>query len=630
MNHNTLPSICLVFALFFATAFTLNAQQIEEKGAAIGVEHTFEPRGLMGGGAAFFDYDQDGNEDLYLTGGLNPDALYANNGDGTFSKILEDIGLGITAQYNTTAVITGDIDNDGDREIFLSTWERYENGNEIIANNLLFNNNGDGTFSEISNSAGLTDAAFSIGANFMDFDRDGFLDIYVINHVETPAFLFDDYGAIVGFDHDCYPNYLYHNNGDGTFTEMADALGLDDESCTLASIPTDFDMDGDIDLYLANDFGPFIIPNLMYENEYPSAQFTEISAQNGTDIPMYGMGVAIGDYDHDQDFDYYITNLGSNVLLENDGSGNFTDNATTAGVTNEFSGTDFATGWGTAFLDIDNDSWLDLFVSNGRIPSLPTLPTAFNDTDKLYLNNGDKTFTDITDEVNVGDPQYGRGMAYADFDMDGDLDFLVVNLSELGGTSKFYVNETQNDHHYVQFKLVGTDSNRDAYGSKLWLYADGQVYLREITGGGASFCSQHSSIAHFGLNTNTQIDSLTVEWISGNVEHYKDLSVDNFYTIEESSLSTSIDPLAASPTTAKLTLAPNPFDNYLTIQTKNVSEQEAWMTLYDTSNKLIFEQRILLTEAPQKLLLPENISAGLYLLRIESKEAVFIEKVIKQ
>ncbi|MEM8907037.1 MAG: VCBS repeat-containing protein, partial [Bacteroidota bacterium] len=385
MNLKLFLRWSLMGLFFWSNHWGATAQQLTESSLAIGMDHRFEARGLMGGGAAFFDADQDGDEDVYLVSGTAKDAFYENNGDGTFSLVLTDIGLNVTIQYNTTAVITGDLDNDGDREIFITTWERYEGGNELIARNLLFNNNGDGTFTEIGVAAGIIHEAFAIGANFIDVDRDGLLDIYVINHVETPAFLYDTYGQIIGFDHDCYPNFLYKNNGDLTFTEVATNWGLDDLSCTLASIPTDFDQDGDLDLYLANDFGPFIVPNLMYENQYPDPQFAEISALNGSDIPMYGMGVAIGDYDQDQDFDYYITNLGSNVLLNND-EGIFTDVAATAAVENEFaSGSEFATGWGTAFLDIDNDSWLDLFVVNGRIPSLPSLPTAFNDPDKLYL-----------------------------------------------------------------------------------------------------------------------------------------------------------------------------------------------------------------------------------------------------
>ena len=204
------------------------AQIFSEQSNALGIQHTFQPKGLMGGGAAFFDYDGDGDDDLYLTGGLNKDDIYRNDGNGSFSKMGTEVGLDLTAQYNTTAVITGDIDNDGDRDIFLSTWERFANGNEVIARNLLYQNDGDGTFTEIGESAGISQAAFTIGANFVDYNLDGHLDIHVINHVETPGFLYDSTGVIVGFDHDCFDNFFYRNNGDGTFNEVSAQLGIND------------------------------------------------------------------------------------------------------------------------------------------------------------------------------------------------------------------------------------------------------------------------------------------------------------------------------------------------------------------------------------------------------------------
>ncbi|MEM9822239.1 MAG: FG-GAP-like repeat-containing protein, partial [Bacteroidota bacterium] len=618
----------LVFCVCLFSISFLFGQQLTEKANLIGVDHTFEPRSLMGGGAAFFDFDNDGFEDLYLTSGTSKDVLYHNNGDGTFTKVLSDVGLNITQQYNTTAVITGDIDNDGDRELFIATWERYENGNDIIARNLLFNNNGNGTFTEIGEAAGITHPSFTIGANFLDFDRDGWLDIYVLNHIETPGFLFDSTGVISGFDHDCYPNFFYKNNGDGTFTEMATDLGLEDLSCTLASIASDFDLDGDVDLYLANDFGPFIVPNLFFENQYPNTGFVESGASNGSDVAMYGMGVALSDYDHDGDFDYYITNLGSNVLLENDNA-NFTNVAATAGVENEFATAgEFATGWGTAFLDIDNDTWEDLFVANGRIPSLPSLPTAMNDPNRLFMNNGDKTFTDVSEQVGVNDPSYSRGMAYSDFDLDGDLDMVVVNLSELGGITKFYVNETETNHHYIQFKLKGTASNRDAFGSKIWLYADGATYMREISGGGDSFCSQHSSIAHFGLGTNDQVDSLRVEWLSGTVEHFGAFEVDALHEIEEGGL-TAIDSDLGKET-FHFSVQPNPFQNEIILSSPKDLNQEVQIALWDVNNKLIKTFILNWNGDAQKLALPSALPKGMYFLHITSQDQVWTSKLIKQ
>ena len=622
-----IKTLALLVAIVCTFHYSSSAQIFSEQSAAVGIDHTFQPRALMGGGAAFFDYDNDGDDDLYLTGGLNRDDLYRNDGNGSFTKMGTNNGLEITVQYNTTAVITGDIDNDGDRDIFVSTWERYENGNEILSRNLLFENNGDGTFTDISTTAGITHPAFTIGANFLDYNKDGFIDIHVINHVETPRFLYDSTGVISGFDHDCFDNLFYHNNGDGTFSEVAAQLGVNDSGCALASLPSDYDMDGDPDIFIANDFGPFIVPNVLYQNDYPNNAFVDVSQATGADIPMYGMGIAAGDYDHDLDLDYYITNLGKNVLMENQ-NGVFVDVATPARVESTYAdgSSDFATGWGTAFFDIDNDTWLDLFVANGRIPSLPSLPTAMNDPNKLFLNNGDKTFSDITDQNGVGDPSYGRGMAYSDFDADGDLDFVVVNQNELGGTTLFYRNESSNGNHYVQFQLVGKESNRDAYGAKLWLYAGGQTFLRETDGGGGSFCSQNTSIVHFGLGTIGQIDSLRIDWPGGHVDHLGVFAIDARHVVEEGIISGTKE----SETELGLSLSPNPFTTYLNVEVPSAAASPASVVrLITPSGQTIWRQESTLYEGNNYLELEETIPAGLYILQVQLEEKEWRGKVLK-
>ncbi len=579
----------------------------------------------MGGGAIFFDADQDGDEDLYLNGGLNRDELYLNDGTGVFTKANTNNGLEVTLQYNTTASISGDIDNDGDRDIFVSTWEANSTSN--VARNLLFENNGDGTFTEVGATSGITHTAFTIGANFVDYNRDSYLDIHVINHIETPAFLYDSTGVIVGFDHDCFDNFFYRNNGDGTFTEIASQLGTNDSGCALAALASDYDMDGDSDIFIANDFGPFIVPNSLYQNDYPADTYTDVSTATGADIPMYGMGIAAGDYDQDLDLDYYITNLGANVLLENEG-GSFTDVAASAQVENTFANDfmEFATGWGTAFFDIDNDSWLDLFVSNGRIPSLSTLPTAMNDPNKLYLNNGDKTFSDISDQNNVGDPSYSRGMAYADIDKDGDLDFVVINQDELGGKTKFYRNDSDGQNHFVQFKLVGKESNRDAYGAMLWLHAGGKTFLREIDGGGGSFCSQSTSIVHFGLGDIDQIDSLRINWPNGHVDHLGTYAIDEQHIIEEGIISSSSNDLEEAK---HFTISPNPMSGrQLLISTDEVVDQAFDLTLFSLTGRVLFQQEMRLQSGQTTVALPSDLAAGYYSLRLQSDSQRQVFKLI--
>ncbi len=619
----------LAIALMFGSNTQNFAQIFSEQSAAVGINHTFQAAGLMGGGACFFDYDLDGDEDLYLNGGTAKDELYKNNGNGTFTKVLDATGLEMTQTFNTTAVISGDVDNDGDRDLFVSTWEQFST--QTNGRNLFFVNQGDGTFVESGEAAGFNESVFTIGANFLDYNRDGYLDIYVINHVESPAFLYDNNGVIVGFDHDCYPNFLYRNNGDLTFTEVSTTVGLTAEDCTLAAAATDYDMDGDVDLYLANDFGPFLGPNQMFQNQYPNESFTDVGPATGSDIAMYGMGVAIGDIDHDQDLDYYITNLGRNVLLQNDG-GQFTDITTSANVENTYasaSETELATGWGTAFFDVNNDTWEDLFVSNGRIPSLPTLPTAFNDPDKLYLNNGDLTFTDVSDANSVSDPNYGRGMAWSDYDKDGDLDFVVVNLGELGGTIKFYRNDSPATNHYVQFALKGSASNRDGYGSKVWLYADGQVYLREISGGGESFCSQHSSIAHFGLGAIDAIDSVRVEWPNGAITSHMDLATDTQHLLEETPTVSTQAVLGSQG--FDFTIFPNPASDqiHLTFSSDQVGKGD--LIIRTTTGSMVYQETVdVMASNNLTIQLPERLASGIYWISFQNSDGLINKKLIKK
>lgn len=522
MNPSTVLNLYkkYVYCLFIVlgSSTLLQAQLFNEISQAIGIDHFQDSSNNLGGGVAIFDYDGDGDEDVYLTGGFDADKLYRNNGDGTFSDVTQQAGISLTGNVYTTVAITGDIDNDGDRDIFVGTTT------EIFGadfRNLLLLNNGNGTFSEVGSLAGFNNETVeTLGATFIDYDQDSFLDIYVVNYIETNNFVMDSTGMINGFDHDCYSNHFYHNNGDGTFTERAAELGLADSGCALAVTATDYDMDADLDIYLANDFGEFVIPNGMFQNQLGTADtFLNIAPTSGLDIGLYGMGIATGDYDQDGDFDYYVTNLGRNVLLDNDGTGQFSDVTTFAQVENTWVIEDslLTTSWGTAFLDYDNDTHLDLFVTNGRIPASNFIATGFSDPNKLYRNNGDKTFSDVSIPAGIADPNRGRGMAHFDYDNDGDLDMIVPVLNTSLGAfwTKFYENKNTNNNNWLKVKLTGTTCNRDAFGSKINIQVGDKVLIREISAG-ASHCSQHSSIAHFGLGENVEnIEQLIVEWPSG-------------------------------------------------------------------------------------------------------------------
>jgi hypothetical protein len=618
----------LILTLWICSAALCSAQTFSEQSSAIGFDHSFRDRGLMGGGAAFFDYDQDGDEDMYVTSGYDEDAIFRNNGDGTFSRVQGDIGLGITYQFNTMGVATGDIDNDGYRDVFVATWDRAAGSEIPDGRSLLFYNNGDGTFTEIGEQAGITHEAFAMGVAFLDYNQDGFLDVYVMNHILEPNFYEGEDGLLV-IDHECYPNFLYKNNGDLTFTEVGVEMGVNDYGCTIAAVPSDYDMDGDLDLYLANDFGDYLIPNVLYQNNYPQEGFTDVSVATGANVPAFGMGIASGDYDHDLDFDYYTTNIGRNVLCENLG-GTFADVTTQAGVENTIVPEEDSlntTGWGTAFFDVDNDTWDDLYVANGRIPALPQHATATFDPDKLYLNNGDKTFTDISDEAGVSDVNYVHGMAYADYDMDGDLDIVTIALDDNDGYSKFYVNESENGHNYIQLHLIGVESNRDAYGSRAWLYAEDLVLVKEIYGGGASHASQHTSVLHFGLAERTQVDSVRIEWTNGHVDVIEAPEINTRHTVVEGVISsvssTVLDEL-------EISVAPNPFTSQLNLfSTTDLGNEPLWVKITDINGSTWMEKQLNFTHSTQ-LKMTQGLPAGIYLLELRNSEGRTVKKLVKQ
>ena len=500
----------------------------------------------FGGGAAFLDYDNDGWLDVllvrgstiedYLTKGGDPIcSLYHNNGDGTFTDVTEKSGLGAARGWGM-GVAVADYDNDGFKDIFITGFGR----------NFLFHNQGNGTFIDVTDKAGVRGGGWSTGAAFADYDRDGFLDLYVARYVEfdplhpprrNPSCVFQGievYCGPTGFVG--LPDILYHNNGNGTFTDVTAQAGITDLQNKYYGLGVtwgDYDNDGWPDILVAND----ITPRYLYHNN-KNGTFTDQGAMSGVAYDEQGMtqgsmGVDFGDYDNDGWLDITETNFSHEPkeLYHNLQNGLFNDVTYPSGIGDI---SYHYLSWGTQFIDYDNDGWLDIFTVNGHVyPEMerPNTGTSFFQRPLLFRNNGNGTFEEVGESSGEAMKKryVGRGAAFGDFDNDGDIDVLVNNID---GRPALFRNDGGNQLNWLEIKLVGTRSNRDAIGARLTLRAGDLKMIREIKAGG-SFCSTSDPRAHFGLRKAARVDSLEIRWPSGLVETLKDLPVNKIVTLTE-------------------------------------------------------------------------------------------------
>ncbi len=497
----------------------------------------------MGSGAAWGDYDQDGWIDLFVANQAGPltmtaaekkaspahCALYHNNGDGTFDEVSAQAGVDFRGWAMGAA--WGDTDNDGWPDLVVSAY----------GENRYYNNNGDGTFTDMSARSGLGGRpGFWTGVSWGDFNRDGFLDLYVNGYVHyaylDPDALSKQYAVEIPTNLNpssfkASSNLLYRNNGDGTFTEMAATAGVESrQGRSLSSTWCDFDDDGWLDLYVAND----VSDNVFYRN-LGDGTFEEISHASWVADYRGAMGIAVGDWDGDQDLDMFITHwiaqenaLYTNLLsqfaamdLPSTKGIRFMDEADRFGLGQI--ALDYI-GWGTSFFDYNNDGRLDLFVANGSTFQQKDRPWRLVPMpNQLFWNRGaDHGFYDVSSVS--GDPfrqQHGsRGAAFADYDNDGDLDIFVVNN---GGPGVLMRNDTDQAHHWLQVALEGVVSNRSAIGAKVRLVVGSRVHIRPV-GAQSSYCSQNSLIEHFGLGLRSVADTLEITWPTGDRQVFYNLA----------------------------------------------------------------------------------------------------------
>ncbi len=525
-------SLLLLIGMFA----TLIGQTFTEVAVPMGLIHKSTDNSYTGAGVAFFNFNNDEYDDIYVSGGINADKIFINNAGLSFTEAINTGIELLTQDVTTNGIAAGDIDNDGDDDLYISA------GTFGGHHDFLMENNGDGTFTEIGQFSDLDlISEWTTAATMGDYNLDGYLDIYTGGYVRSGGL--DE--ITNAFIYEGWANKLYYNNGDNTFTETAKLVGLNDIGNALATASTDFDLDNDIDIYLANDFGQWNSTNQLFQNNYPNNTWTNTSIASGADIGIFAMGIAVGDYDEDGDFDYYVTNLGRNVLLNNNGDGTFSDLATMAGVENTNSDALLSTSWGTAFIDLDNDSYLDLYVSNGQIPAAEFIATNIIDPNKLYHNNADGSFTDITASAGVDFDGRSRGLAYGDFDNDGDIDLLVGNIYDenaLTGNCLLYRNDSNTNSNWLKVTLQGQASNRNGYGAKGIIHAGGRRFIREMDGG-SSHNSSHAAFMHFGLANINAIDSAFIIWPGGLQQPLGQLEVNQTHHILESTCQPNYDGL---------------------------------------------------------------------------------------
>ena len=588
------------------------------------IQHTFKQVNFNGGGVAFVDIDNDHDDDIYLVGGSEMDRIFINNGQGIFDDMTSGSGIEVSANYYTTGAIYGDVNGDGYQDIFVSTINKGDTLTNF-ASNLLFINNGDYTFTEVWDQGSDRDKAMSLGACMFDYDLDGDLDIYSINYVENIRFTYDDDGNINGFDHDCFANRLYRNDGHAVFAEVSKELGLDDRGCALAVTATDFDGDGDQDILLGNDFGPFIRSNRLYRNDVnETGRFTDVTDALGAGQKMFAMGIAVGDYDNDLDLDYYISNLGKNILLEQQENNSFTNRASEHGVENEFAGigtgNPLAVSWGNLFIDVDNDSDLDLFVSNGYVPAPSFVNNSRLDPDKLFINQGDGHFVEADSTWGIINLSASRGCAKSDIDMDGHMDIFSIVYNKpgfgLNPISCLFKNKHQDENHWIKIKLEGIKANKNGYGSRIYVYTPSQTIMTEHTGA-SSFCSQNTSIRHFGLGTNTRVDSIRIIWPGGKEQIEKNIELNTLNIITEN-IPTHTTSADIQPPVVKI--VPNPGQGHFKILTDyNIQK----IKVFDVSGKMVYSTHDAYINLSEQ-------ADGIYVIEVISTNKHHMLKCIKQ
>ena len=604
-----------------------------EVSAAAGINHFFQvDLATFGGGAAVLDFDQDGWEDLYVTGGNAPDRLYHNQGNGTFVDVHPQAGFDRTTEIHTQGVASADINRDGYPDLLVTTMN-YLDEDRTIAPNLLYLNQGDGTFLDITEAWGLEDLRTnSMAPSFGDVNGDGFPDLFIANYyASAPSGISLYNGNTITNSFSPMRDYLLINAGGRTFFDGGVLYGLDHTGFGFQGLFTDHDLDGDQDLLIVNDFGYSKTANLFYENESPETSFSDQSIPLVMNYGMNAMGIAAADYNFDGQMDYFVTNLSTSLFAVKNQSGTeFLNQGESLGLAVQTIDDSLYQGipvsWGANFFDYDQDTDLDLFVSNGALnPDIRLNPN-------LFFEYQEGQFDEVAREKGLFDYRIGRGSVVFDYDNDGDLDLFVVNQESRNPSSimpparsMLYRNDAA-EGKWLKVQLEGVQSTTQGIGARIEALVDGRTLVREVYAG-ESHMSQSSTIAHFGLGDAVQVEMLTVTWPGGHQQSLPNLAPNQFIKIVEKSAFPQFE-------ADQFSVFPTHFEEGLNVQFTlgGAAAELLSVSVFAADGRQVAQISDFPRQTPQgffRWTAPAGLGHGLYLIRFETQQGYSIAKAIK-
>ena len=593
---------------FFLTLVFSALGQFTDITDRTGVMHVCQSGELLGAGGAFVDINGDDYIDMVLAGGAQADKIYINQKDNTFVEETWRFQYDQTDKGVTSGVSIGDVNNDGCKDIFLTTITSSHS-------NVLLVSNCDGTFLDLSSTSGINDANNSVHSAFVDVNGDGFLDIYVINYIREDRFESDSTGMATGFDHSCDANVLYINDGTGKFDDMTETYGASGNGCALAVAAYKLGQGSDsLSIMIANDFGAWLQPNETLLVEETQA-FTDVAQSYGLDAQMFGMGIAFTDVNADNRLDVFVSNLGENKFFVSNEQGKYADRIKEYGL-GQSEDIPNHTSWGCDFEDFNGDGYDDLIVARGHIPSAEFLNVNLQDTSILYMFDPTTQSYVRSVESQFHNRGRNRGLFTGDIDNDGDLDVCIASVSintadevSPNGLFRIYENNFDQGKSFLNIDLIN-QFNRVENFVQVFVHTDIGVFEKNKSVDG-SFCSYSDDRVFIGLGDARVIDSVTIIWDNNSSSNFADVELNSFIRITQG-VNDIQDQMDLSVSTNELSIEDDLFISPTIIG--------AGSTLVEVTSSLEFDQssQVIVYDMNGRIFLPEyNVSSEIIRLDVQ-------------